>query len=202
MNDRKPYIVGLTGGIASGKTTATDYLASLGACVLDADVESRALTAPGGEALPAIRAAFGDGVFRADGTLDRRALGDVVFSDAASRRRLEAIIHPLVKARMLRGAEGRDLVFFSVPLLFESGMDALCDETWALTVSRETQLARLMARDRLTGEEAERRVRSQLTGEERAARADVVISSEGTIQETREALAARYRELLGRVRAS
>ena len=99
--DRKPYIVGITGGIASGKTTATDYLQSLGAMVLDADVESREVTAPGGRALPAIRAYFGDGVFCEDGTLDRRALGRIVFSDIAQRHALEAIIHPMVQHKML-----------------------------------------------------------------------------------------------------
>ena len=120
--DRKPYIVGITGGIACGKTAATDHLQSLGALVLDADVESRTVTAAGGMALPAIREYFGDGVFCEDGTLDRRALGHIVFANITHRHALEAITHPMIQRKMLAdiheaGRKGEKIVFISVPLL-------------------------------------------------------------------------------------
>ena len=202
--DRKPYIVGITGGIASGKTTATDYLQSLGAMVLDADVESRAVTAPGGRALAAIRECFGDGVFCEDGTLDRRALGHVVFSDIAQRHALEAIIHPMVQHKMLSdineaGRKGEKIVFLSVPLLYETGMDALCDETWVLSLDREMQLKRLMERDSIDYEAATRRVDSQMSNEERTAQATVVIRTSRTVEQTRAEIAALYKDLKKRL---
>lgn len=202
--DKKPYIVGLTGGIACGKTAATEYLQSLGAYVVDADVESRALTASGGEALPIIREKFGGGVFHEDGTLDRKALGAIVFSDVNRRRELESIIHPMVQHRMLSavheaGRAGEKIVFWSVPLLYETGMDAVCDETWTLTVDRETQLKRLMARDSLDQEAAEKRIASQMSSEERMARANVVVRTGRSIEQTRQELNALYRDLKRRV---
>jgi len=202
--DRKPYIVGITGGIASGKTTATDYLQSLGAMVLDADVESRAVTAPGGRALSAIREYFGDGVFCEDGTLDRHALGRIVFSDIAQRHALEAIIHPMVQHKMLSdineaGRKGEKIVFLSVPLLYETGMDALCDETWVLSLDREMQLKRLMERDSIDYEAAVRRVNSQMSNEERNARATVIIRTSRTVEQTRAEIAALYKDLKKRL---
>ena len=202
--DKKPYIVGLTGGIACGKTAATDHLQSLGAFIVDADVESRALTAPGGEALPAIREKFGDGVFNEDGTLDRRALGRIVFDDVNCRHALEAIIHPMVQRRMLAANHeaakaGEKIVFWSVPLLYETGMDAVCDETWVLTVDHETQLKRLMARDSLDQASAEKRIASQMSGEERASRGNVVIRTGRPIEQTRQELTSLYRDLKKRV---
>lgn len=202
--DFKPYVVGITGGIACGKTTATDHLASLGACVIDADVESRAVTAPGGDALPAIRERFGDEVFHEDGTLDRHALGRIVFADINSRHALEAIIHPMVQRRMLNlmheaGRAGEKIVFLSVPLLFETGMDALCDETWVLSLDRETQIRRLMARDSMDMEAAVRRIDSQMSCEEREAKANVVIRTTRTIEQTRQELTGEYRDLKRRL---
>lgn len=198
--DKKPYIVGITGGIACGKTTATDHLQSLGALVLDADVESRAVTAPGGIALPAIREQFGDGVFREDGTLDRHALGRIVFADIDQRHALEGIIHPMVQHKMLSdlqeaGRAGEKIVFLSVPLLYETGMDALCDETWVLTLDHEMQVKRLMERDSMDQEAAERRIASQMAAEEREAKANVIIRTNRTIEQTHSELSALYRDL-------
>ena len=202
--EKKPYIVGITGGIACGKTTATDHLQTLGALVLDADVETRALEGPGGAALPAIREQFGDEVFQEDGTLDRHALGRIVFADIERRHALEGIIHPMVQRKMLSdiheaGKAGEKIVFLSVPLLYETGMDALCDETWVLTLDHETQLKRLMERDAMDVESAERRIDSQMSGEERAAKASVVIRTNRTIEQTRAELSALYRDLKKRI---
>lgn len=198
--DRKPYIVGITGGIACGKTTATDHLQSLGAIVLDADVESRAVTGPDGMALPAIREQFGDEVFNEDGTLDRHALGRIVFSDIEKRHALEGIIHPMIQHKMLSdlqeaGRAGEKIVFLSVPLLYETGMDALCDETWVLMLDRETQIKRLMERDSIDLEAAEKRIDSQMDAEERASKANVVIRTGRSIEQTRSELSALYRDL-------
>ena len=201
---RKPYIVGITGGIACGKTTATEHLQSLGALVLDADVESRALTASGGAALPAIRERFGDEVFHEDGTLNRQALGRIVFSDINQRHALEAITHPMIQHKMisdLQEAErnGETVVFLSVPLLYETGMDALCDETWVLSVDRETQIKRLQERDGMEAAEAEKRIDSQMDPEERNAKANVVIRSGRSIEQTRAELGSLYRDLKKRI---
>lgn len=202
--DKKPYVVGITGGIACGKTAATDHLRTLGALILDADVESRAVTAPGGIALPAIRETFGDEVFNEDGTLDRHALGRIVFANIDLRHALEGIIHPMVQHKMLSdlheaGQAGERIVFLSVPLLYETGMDALCDETWVLTLDREAQLARLMERDSMDLESAERRIDSQMDPDERAAKANVVIRTNRSIEQTRAELSALYRDLKKRV---
>ncbi len=202
--EKKPYIVGLTGGIASGKTTATDYLQTLGACVVDADVESRALTAPGGDALPAIREMFGDEVFHEDGTLDRRALGKLVFDDVGSRRALEGIMHPMVQRHMLEKVNaaaraGEKIVFLSVPLLYETGMDALCDETWVLTLDHDVQVCRLMARNNLDREAAEKRIASQMSSEDRVARGDEIIRTGRQIAQTQQELSSLYRDLRRRV---
>ena len=202
--DKKPYIVGITGGIACGKTTATEHLQTLGALVLDADIESRAVTAPGGIALPAIRERFGDEVFNEDGTLDRRALGRIVFADIDMRHALEAIIHPMVQHKMMEdlheaGKNGEAVVFLSVPLLYETGMDALCDETWVLALDRETQIKRLTERDQMDVEAAERRIDSQMNPEERIAKANVVIRTNRSIEQTRTELSALYRDLKKRI---
>jgi len=202
--DKKPYIVGITGGIACGKTTATEHLQSLGALVLDADVESRAVTAPGGAALPAIREKFGDEVFNEDGTLDRRALGRIVFADIEKRHALEAIMHPMIQHKMISdmseaGRNGETIVFLSVPLLYETGMDALCDETWVLSVDRETQIKRLLERDGMDEAEAVKRIDSQMDPEERNAKANVVIRSNRTIEQTRTELGSLYRDLKKRI---
>lgn len=203
MLANKPYIIGLTGGIGCGKSEAAACLKRLGAAHVDADEISRALTAEGGEALPAIRAQFGDGVFREDGTLNRGALGDIIFSSEAHRRALEGIIHPLVQKHMLAqideaAARGDRVAIIDVPLLFETGMDVLCDETWVVTASAETQLERVMARG-MTMEQAQARIASQMSSEERCARANRVISTDRSIEKTQSELTGLYQQVLRRM---
>jgi dephospho-CoA kinase len=174
-------LIGLTGGIATGKSTFAAALRDLGCPVIDADRLARRVVEPGTPALAAIDTAF-PGVLGADGSLDRKALGARVFGDDAARRRLEAITHPAIRAAMVSetaqlGAAGHDLVFYDTPLLYEVGLDeamALVVVVWA---PRETQLRRLAARDGLTPVEAEARLRAQLPVDEKAARADVVIEN-------------------------
>lgn len=194
-------IIGLTGGIACGKSNVSDALRSLGAAVIDGDVLSRELTAPGGAALPAIRQAFGGTVFHPDGTLNRRALGDVVFSDGAARRTLDALMQPLLRALILRRVEdarasGAALCVLDMPLLYEAGLDALCDRVWCVYVPEETQLRRLMARDGFTREQALARIRSQMPAREKADRAQVVIDTGGDIDYTRAKVPALYAQEL------
>ena len=193
--------IGLTGSIACGKSNVSAVLRELGAAVVDGDLLSRELTAPGGPALPAIRETFGDGVFHADGTLNRRALGDVVFASDAARQRLDGLMQPLLRSLILRRMEearagGAKICVLDMPLLFEAGLDTLCDTVWCVHLPREEQLRRLMARDGLTLSQAEARLRSQLSSEEKAARAQVVIDTSGSIDETRAMIPALYaREL-------
>ncbi len=197
----RPFILGLTGGIASGKTEAARKLASYGAEIIDADEISRALTAADGPALPAIRARFGDDVFRADGTLDRKALGALVFGNEAERRALEGIIHPAVQREMLRridGAEAKVCVLV-VPLLYETAMDAMCDEVWCTSVDREEQIRRVMERDGLEKAQAEARVRSQLPEGEREKLADAVIRTNRPMEQTAKEIKKLYDTLLKRL---
>ncbi len=203
MHANKPFILGLTGGIGCGKSEAAACLRSLGAAHVDADAISRALTAPGGEALPAIRERFGDGVFYPDGTLDRAALGQIVFDSAPHRRLLEGILHPLVQHRVLSeiqaaGERGDRVVVLDVPLLFETGMDVLCDETWAVTADAETQLIRVMSRG-FTAEQAQARIDSQMSAEERSARATRTINTNRPIDRTQAELTSMYQQLLKRL---
>ena len=186
-------VIGLTGGIACGKSTISAALREMGAAVIDGDVLSRALTAPGGPARPAIREHFGDGVFHPDGSLDRRALGAAIFSNDEARARLDAIMQPMLLTMILEGIErarqsGAPLCVLDMPLLYEAGLDRLCDRVWCAWIPRETQLERLMARDGFTLAEAEARLRSQLPADEKATRADVVIDTSGSIQYTRDTL--------------
>lgn len=202
--NKKPYLLGLTGGAGSGKTTAAECLKSLGAVVVDADEISHALTAPGGEALPAIREAFGEEVFLPDGALDRRKLGDLVFADEGRRRALEAIVHPATQREMLRrideaAAQGAQVAVLDVPLLYETGMDALCDEVWVTLLDREAQALRLMSRDRLSREQADARIMSQMPPAEKAARAAQVIKTNRPVAEVRHELTQLYRDLLKRI---
>ena len=204
MSANRPYIIGLTGGIGTGKSEAAKFLASLGAVHLDADAISHELTKPGGEALEPIRAEFGEGVFREDGTLDRQALANITFSDPARKRALEAILHPRIQRDLMRGIdraaeEGAKVVILDVPLLFETGMDALCDETWVLSADAETQVARVMMRDRVERELVEARIQNQMPAEEKEKLATQVIPTERPMEKTQAELASLYQQVLKRL---
>lgn len=195
-------VLGLTGGIACGKSNISQTLRELGAVIVDGDVLSRELTAEKGAALPDIRAAFGDGVFHPDGTLNRRALGAVVFADDAARDRLDAIMQPLLLTLILRDIEdarlsGAKVCVLDMPLLYEKDLDRLCDRVWCAYIPRKTQLERLMARDGFTLEEAENRLRSQLPAEEKAARADVIIDTSGPMDYTKGCVISLYAKEVG-----
>ncbi len=180
-------LIGLTGGIACGKSTVSTWLKDQPGCrVVDGDLLSRRLTGPGGAALPLIRETFGDAYFLSDGSLNRRRLGSLVFSDNGARARLDALMAPLLeKETQLEianaRADGICLCFLDYPLLFEKGYDRLCDAIWCVFLPREIQLRRLMARDRLSEEEALDRMDAVLSSEEKASRSTVVIDNSGSV---------------------
>jgi dephospho-CoA kinase len=178
-------IIGLTGGIASGKSCVTRLLERLGAAVIDADRLAREVVEPGQQALQEVAAAFGSAVLNPDGSLNRAALGEIVFADPAARRTLEGITHPAIRAladRKLAAlrAAGTPVVFYVAPLLIEAGRSSLVDEIWVVYLDRETQLARLMARDGLSEAEAQRRIASQMPMEEKKLLGRQVLDNRGT----------------------
>ncbi|MEO8077189.1 MAG: dephospho-CoA kinase [Acidobacteriota bacterium] len=180
--------VALTGGIATGKSFCLARFASLGVPVIDADLLAREAVAPGSPALGAVAARFGAPVFQPDGSLDRAALGRIVFSDRAARADLEAIVHPEVYRRI--GAwfasqpAGTRLAIADLPLLFETGHHHDFDRVIVCACAPAEQLRRLMARDRLSEADARARLAAQWPVEEKAARGDHVIRTDGTLADT------------------
>jgi dephospho-CoA kinase len=185
--------IGLTGGIASGKSTISRMFAELGAEVIDTDEIARELVAPGSEGLAAVIEAFGAGVVAPDGGLDRRRMRQIVFDDAGKRRRLEAILHPMIRKTALERAASSEApyVVLVVPLLFETGFDELVDRTIAVDCPESVQVERLVERDATSPEEAGKIVAAQMARLDRRARANDVIDSDSELSMTR----ARVREL-------
>lgn len=185
-------IIGLTGGIGSGKSTAASYLAARGIPVLDADRYARRALDPGTDSYDQTIGLFGASVVREDGTLRRDRIAAIVFDDAALRARLNGIVHPFVLRQMLRdtAALKAKRVVWEVPLLFESGFDAYCDRTVAITCGEAVRTARIMARDGMTAEQAMARIRAQMTDEQRAARATDTVANDGDEQALRAKLDA------------
>ena len=200
MKPNKPYVIGLTGGIACGKTNIANVLRDMKVTVLDADAISRSVTAPGGEALPSVREAFGDSVFDGE-ILNRRKLGEIVFRKEDERKKLENIIHPLVISKMQRLTEAADtpVVAWDVPLLYETGMDAHCDEVWCAYVCENEQVRRVMRRDGLTREQALLRIASQMPLHEKKTRAQHVIHTANSFRETRRRVRGLMRDLQRRL---
>jgi dephospho-CoA kinase len=204
---RRFLLVGLTGGIATGKSTVAGMLRALGAEVIDADQLAREVVQPGEPALAAIVREFGD-VLQPDGTLDRKKLGAIVFNDTPRRKRLEAITHPAIRERFLArlqalqadGFEG--LVFFDAPVMIESGNYRNMDRLVVVVTDEATQRARLMARDGMTTPEATARMATQMPVTDKAKLADYVIDNSGdraaTQARTREVVAALLAELRAR----
>ncbi|NMG01024.2 dephospho-CoA kinase [Aromatoleum toluolicum] len=179
-----PYVVGLTGGIGSGKSAAADRFGELGAAIVDTDAIAHALTAPGGLAIPAIRAAFGDALITPDGALDRKAMRDRAFADPNERRRLEAILHPAIGAESARqvSAARAPYVVLVVPLLVESGKyRERCDSLCVVDCPIDVQVGRVMTRSRLPEEQVRAIMATQASREQRLAAADEVIDNGGDL---------------------
>jgi dephospho-CoA kinase len=174
--------IGLTGGIGSGKSTVSALLAAHGAVVVDADRIAREVVEPGTPGLAAVVEAFGPAVLTPDGALDRPALAAVVFADPEARRRLDAIVHPLVRARgraLEAAAPSGSVVVHDVPLLVETGQASSYDLVLVVLADEETRVARLVQRG-LAAEDARARIAVQATDEQRRAAADVVLDNSGT----------------------
>ena len=195
------YVIGLTGGIACGKSNISRSLKAAGVPVIDADEISRNLTAAGGPALPAIREKWGEKVFDGE-ELNRRALSDIVFSDPAAREALNAIIHPLVLSEIHRKMdETEGPVVMDVPLLYEVGMDSWCDEIWCAYAPQKEQVRRVRKRGQITYAEALRRIHSQMPVMEKRRRADHMIRTTGTKEESGRMALALWRDALARAEA-
>ncbi|MRR58299.1 MAG: dephospho-CoA kinase [Deltaproteobacteria bacterium] len=197
-------VVGLTGGIASGKSFVAAILASCGAVVIDADQLAREVVAPGEPAYREIVAVFGEGILLSDGNLDRKALGRIVFSDPAARGVLEKITHPAIAERASLGIDrerrrGARVVFYMVPLLIEAGLTSMVDEIWLVTVDGETQIARLMQRDKSSREEALRKIAAQMALDEKVAFADVIIDNSGDPEATEQRVRKEWEALQQRL---
>jgi dephospho-CoA kinase len=202
-------MIGLSGGIGSGKSTVARLLAERGAEVIDADAIVHELQAPGTPLVREIAEAFGPGVLDEHGALDRAALGDIVFRDADARKRLNDLVHPKVGAEFARRvqaarAAGVQLLVLDIPLLFEgrragTGASASMpfDATVLVYASEETQIARQMARDGCSRDEAVRRIRAQMPLAEKRALADYVIENDGPLEETERQVEALWGWLVG-----
>ncbi len=179
------YIVGLTGGIASGKSTVAAHWASLGGYEIDADQLSRQVVAPGTAGAAAIRAKFGDDIFELDGSLNRAKLGSIVFADASRRQALEAIVHPLVKAtaqKMVAAQPENSIVIYNVPLLVEASVDLPFDKVITVEAPVEKQIERLIQNRGMTKQEAEARIASQASPAQRANAADIILNSNQSLE--------------------
>ena len=189
-----PPRIGLTGGIASGKSTVASLFAEFGATVIDTDIIAREVVAPGQPALDDIAAAFGAEVLQPDGSLDRAALRARVFASPEERKRLEAITHPRIRAETLRQADaaGGAYQLIVVPLLVESPLRGSVDRILVVDCPEETQIERLMARDADSEAQARRILDAQSSRDERLAIADDVITNDGSLEETRRQVAALH----------
>lgn len=186
-------IIGLTGSIASGKSTVSRMLADMGFPIVDADLIARLVVEPGTDTLKEIETVFGSQVILPEGALNRAKLGELIFNDPESRQQLNNIIHPAIRREMLRQrdaflAEGHKNVILDIPLLFESKLFNFADRILVVSVSEQNQLMRLMERNGLTEKEALARIGSQLPMTEKEAGADAVIFNNGTIEETKQQL--------------
>lgn len=194
-------LVALSGGIASGKSTIARRLSELGAVHIDADALAREAVAPGSQGLRAIRARFGDGVIAADGSLDRPALGQLVFSDADRLAALNGIVHPevrrLAQERLdeIERADPRAVVIYDVPLLVEAGVDLPWDLVVIAEAPAEVRRQRMVELRGMSPEEAERRIANQASDDERRAVADVVVDTGGSLERTLEQADALWERL-------
>jgi len=190
----RPLWVGLTGGIASGKSTVADLFAELGVTIIDTDIIAREVVMPGQPALAEVRAEFGDSIMSADGTLDRAALRALVFADGRARRRLEAILHPRIQQATLRQTQraGGDYQLIVVPLLAESPLKSYLDRILVVDCDEDTQIRRLLERDTETEEQARRMLAAQSSREERLVIADDIINNDGDLADTSKQVAALH----------
>ncbi len=194
-------VIGLTGGIACGKSAVAALLAARGVAVVDADLGAREVVAPGSEGLAAVVAEFGEGVLAADGTLDRKALGERVFGDEAARKKLNGLLHPRIgqwsaERFMALGAEGHELVVYEAALLVENGVHKSLGGLIVVTARPEVQRARLMARDGIDEAAAQARMDAQWPLEKKVAVATEVVDNSGDRAALEAQVAGLYERLM------
>ncbi|MEQ3695919.1 MAG: dephospho-CoA kinase [Pseudomonadales bacterium] len=193
-------ILGVTGGIGSGKSAATDHLQQLGITVVDADLCSRVVVQPGRPALQAIFSHFGEHLKSADGSLDRAALRQLIFSDPTQKTWLEALLHPLIRDEIqtqLQSADGLYVVLSS-PLLFETKQSELCDQVLVIDVDEATQRQRTLSRDGVSEEQVEAIMAAQMERKKRLDKADYVIDNSGSLEQLHNALQQFHEALIQR----
>ncbi|PUB15152.1 dephospho-CoA kinase [Paenisporosarcina sp. OV554] len=186
-------IIGLTGSIASGKSTISAMLKDKGYPIIDADLVARLVVEPGTSNLQEIEREFGSSVINKDGTLNREALGKLIFNDPAKRKQLNDLMHPAIRSEMFRQRDehlksGQKTLIMDIPLLFESRLQHFVDKILVVSVTEEMQLQRLMNRNSLSKDEATARIQSQLPISEKEKGADAVIYNNGTIEQSKEQL--------------
>ena len=195
------YRIGLTGSIATGKSTVTNMLKELGAFVIDCDKTARDVVAPGTRGLAKIEAAFGKDAVAADGSMDRVYIGDLVFRNPEMKKRLENILFPLIFEALdeellrLEREGATPVVFLDMPLLYEVKYDSYVDEAWLVYVPFEVQLSRLMKRNGYTKEEALLRIHSQISVDKKKSLAQQVIDNSGTLEDTKEQVRSLWERL-------
>lgn len=195
------YRIGLTGSIATGKSTVTNMLKELGAFVIDCDKTARDVVAPGTRGLAKIEAAFGKAAVAADGSMDRVYIGDLVFRNPGMKKRLENILFPLIFEALdeellrLEREGATPVVFLDMPLLYEVKYDSYVDEVWLVYVPFEVQLSRLMKRNSYTKEEALLRIHSQIPVDKKKSLAQQVIDNSGTLEDTKEQVRSLWERL-------
>jgi dephospho-CoA kinase len=194
-------VIGITGGIGAGKSTVSGYLASLGYPVFDADEVSRGLTADGSPVVDELAETFGEEILVRKGVLSREKLAEIVFSDPDKNRKLMQIVTMKVREAGqkwisdYRKKEKYDIIILDIPLLFETGSEDLCDAVWFITADDEVRRRRVMARDGVTTEQVERRMRSQMPEKEKAERSDEIVDNSRGVEElhrTVDALLKKY----------
>ncbi|MCH4178606.1 MAG: dephospho-CoA kinase [Megasphaera sp.] len=199
------YTIGITGGIASGKSTVVQMLQGYGAAIIDCDVLARDVVAPGSKGLQSVREAFGPQAVRPDGSMDRAYIGSVVFHQPARKAELEGILFPLIQQGIEDAVdsystdEKKSVVFLDMPLLFEVKYDAYVNETWLVYVDPSTQLKRLMIRNGFTEQEALVRIQAQLPIDTKRSLAQVIIDNTGSLETTKEQVRTQWDGLLSRI---
>ena len=194
------FVLGLTGGIGCGKSTVSNYLATLGARILDGDRVARDVVQPGELGLQRVVERFGAEMLQPDGQLDRPRLGQLVFSDDQARLDLNALLHPLIlqrlRADMARArADGVRVCVLDVPLLLEMALAGDCDAVWTVECAPETQVARIVARNGLSADQARARIAAQWSGARRKAAATAVLDNDGTLAELHTRIAQLWQRL-------
>ncbi|HHY78740.1 MAG TPA: dephospho-CoA kinase [Clostridiales bacterium] len=193
-------VIGLTGGIASGKSTVSSILKDLGAYIIDVDKIGKDVVEKGQKAYNDIVCFFGKAILLPDGQINRKALGNIVFSDSEKLKKLNSITHPHIIARVKDiiskcKDEGIDRIVVDAAILIEMGLNSLCDMVWLVTVDKDTQLKRLMERDNYTYEEANNRIMAQTSDKNKLNYADVVIDNNGTLEDLKKKVVELWNKL-------